>query len=210
MPSSTLGRRIALASALALLLGALPTAYMKVLGGDFPADTKPEGAYLRIALAVRDERVEQAFAYLETEAQWALHSMLEYEQKSHALIARDYPEPDRARLLPRYEMAARAADAPAYFAAYARAKGLLTRLSRDLSGIAAVETQGERAVVQTARGTRYPFRKRDNGIWGLTIFTAELTAEAQRAARDHGLVEKAAGDYAAARDAAKGFGAKQK
>jgi hypothetical protein len=64
-----------------------------------------------------------------------------------------------------------------------------------MSGIAKVEVQGERATVETARGTRYPFRKRDNGIWGLTLFTATLDAEADKAARDASLIDKAAEDY---------------
>jgi hypothetical protein len=49
--------------------------------------------------------------------------------------------------------------------------------------------------VVTARATRYPFRRRDNGIWGLTIFTAELEAEAERATRDLDMVDRAARDY---------------
>jgi len=49
--------------------------------------------------------------------------------------------------------------------------------------------------VQTAHGTRYPFRRRDNGIWGLTMFTATLDTEAEKAARDSALIEKAASDY---------------
>ena len=51
------------------------------------------------------------------------------------------------------------------------------------------------ATVETARGTRYGFRRRDNGLWGLTLFTADLTAEAERAARDWDIVERAAKDY---------------
>jgi hypothetical protein len=47
----------------------------------------------------------------------------------------------------------------------------------------------------TARGTRYPFLRRENGIWGLTIFTAELAAEAERATRDLDMVERDAQDY---------------
>ena len=58
-----------------------------------------------------------------------------------------------------------------------------------------MEVQGERATVVTARGTRYPFRRRENGIWGLTVFTAELDAEAERATRDLEVVERAAADY---------------
>ena len=43
------------------------------------------------------------------------------------------------------------------------------------------------------------FRRRENGIWGLTMFTAELQAEAERASRDLEVVDAAARDYAGAR-----------
>jgi hypothetical protein len=66
--------------------------------------------------------------------------------------------------------------------------------------VASVERNAERATVQTARGTRYPFRIRpENGIWGLTLFTAELVQEAERAARDFQLIDRAAADYERAR-----------
>jgi hypothetical protein len=58
-----------------------------------------------------------------------------------------------------------------------------------------VDAASERATVVTARGTRWPFRRRDNGIWGITIFTAELVAEAEKATRDLAVVESAAADY---------------
>jgi hypothetical protein len=75
----------------------------------------------------------------------------------------------------------------------------VARLRRDLSGVASVEVQGERATVETSRKTRYAFRRRENGIWGLTLFTAALRAEAQAAARDFSVVERAAADYRAAK-----------
>jgi len=77
----------------------------------------------------------------------------------------------------------------------ARERGWLDRLRRDMSGVQRVEISGERATVETARGTRYPFRRRPNGIWGTTLFTAALTTEAERAARDLQLIERAADDY---------------
>jgi hypothetical protein len=81
------------------------------------------------------------------------------------------------------------------FALIAERRGWIKRLRRDLSGVAKVEIDGPRATVQTARGTRYPFRVRDNGIWGLTIFTADLVAESERASRDLDVVATAADDY---------------
>ena len=81
------------------------------------------------------------------------------------------------------------------FALLAEQKGFVRQLRRDLSGVAKVETSGPRATVVTVRGTRYPFRVRDNGIWGLTLFTAPLLAEAERASRDLAVVTAAADDY---------------
>jgi hypothetical protein len=85
------------------------------------------------------------------------------------------------------------------FALYAHQNAWLARLRKDMSAMASVEVTGERATVETVRGTRYPFRRRDNGIWGLTLFTAKLVAEAEKAARDHSLIEQAARDYERAR-----------
>ena len=68
-----------------------------------------------------------------------------------------------------------------------------------MSGVDQVEIRGDRASVQTVKGSRYPFRRRENGIWGLTLFTASLVAEAEKAARDAEIVERAATDYERAR-----------
>jgi hypothetical protein len=87
------------------------------------------------------------------------------------------------------------------FAVYARRNGWLQRLRRDLSGAVSVQIDGERASIQTARGTRYPFRRRENGIWGMTLFTATLVAEAEKATHDALMVERAAADYDRARRA---------
>jgi len=161
----------------------------------FPSDTTPEGAYLRISLALGRGDARGIFAYLEEAAQHACFSLHDYRRRSSALVASRYPEPERSRLLASYRAVAEARDAIDVFLDEASRRGWIARLRRDLSGIATVEIGGERATVVTARGTRYPFRRRPNGIWGLTLFTAELTTEAERAARDHDVVERAAGDY---------------
>lgn len=193
-----LARRVALAVALLALLVLGPTVYMKLQASNFPADTTPEGAYLRIVVAVRDDHLAEAFAYLETEAQWACFTTRDYRQRSSVLVAASYPEPDKGRLLASYQPAAASADAPAYFAVLAREKGWVSRLRRDLSGVASTEIQGDRATIETARHTRYTFRRRENGIWGLTLFTPELKADALIAARDFSMVERAAADYRSA------------
>ena len=191
-----MSRRTAIVTGALFVLGGVPTVYI-VSGSRFPPDTTPEGAYLRLVLAVGDDRLESAFAYLETEAQWACFTVFDYERRAHDLVAASYPEPERARLLAQYRLAHEARDAEALFAKLAHVRGWVQRLRRDLSGIARVETSGERATIETARGTRYPFRRRENGIWGTTLFTAELRENAQRAARDFSVVERAAADYAA-------------
>lgn len=164
----------------------------------FPADTTPEGAYARIALAIAERRPRDAFAYLETEAQWASFTIRDLRRKACERVRASYPPADQGKLLDAWQKEADAPDGRDEFALFAASRGWVARLERDLSGAAHVEVQGGRATVVTARGTRYAFRRRDNGIWGLTLFTAELDAEAERAARDLAVVERAADDYARA------------
>lgn len=193
-----LSRRFVIGSLMTSLLIVAPTAYLAARSHEYPPDTTPEGAYMRIVQAVQRDALEDAFAYLETEAQWACFSIHDYRKRAHALVEQSYPEPERSKLLEQYARAAKAPDGQHLFADEAKTRGWITKLRRDLSGVASVEIQGERASIETVRKTRYPFRKRDNGIWGLTLFTAELKAEAQAAARDFSVVERAAKDYEAA------------
>ena len=165
----------------------------------FPPDTTPEGAYLRVARSIGRGEPRVVFAYLEDRAQHAAYTIRDYRKKSRDRVADAYPEPERTRLLAQYGPHADAPDGPDVWVEMATRLGWLARLRRDLSGIARVEIAGERATIETARGTRYPFRRRENGIWGLSLFTAELVAEAERAARDWDVVERAALDYERAR-----------
>jgi len=162
----------------------------------FPPDTSPDGAYDRIALAIAERRPRDAFAYLETEAQWACFTIRDLRQKACDRVLASYPQDQQGKLLDAWHEEAEAPDGPDIFALFAARRGWVARLERDLSGVDHVEVQGERATVVTARGTRYAFRRRENGIWGLTLFTAELDAEAERAARDLEVVDRAASDYA--------------
>lgn len=161
----------------------------------FPPDTTPEGAYMRIARAVREDAPENAFAYLEEDAQHACFTIVGYAMKAEARIVEAYPEPERSEALARYGPLAAAGDGAGLFARVAEHAGYVDRLRRDLSGVASVTIDGDRATVVTARGTRYPFRRRPNGIWGLTLFTAELTQRAEHLARDWELIQNAAADY---------------
>ncbi len=162
----------------------------------FPSDRTPEGAYYRVAIAVNRGDPAQFFAYLETPAQHACYTIRDYRKKARARVLAAYPEPERTAMAARHEAEANAPDGSDVFSLYARRLGWMNRLRGDLSGIRKVEMRGERATVETVRGTRYPFRRRpENGIWGLTLFTAALAEEAERAARDYQLIERAALDY---------------
>ncbi|WP_437296433.1 hypothetical protein [Sorangium sp. So ce426] len=179
----------------AAIVGALALVLVVVKFGRFPPDTTPEGAYLRIANSIGVNDPRACFAYLEDRAQHAAYTIRDYRRKASERIEASYPEAERARLLEQYRAHAMAEDGADVWVDMATKQGFVARLRRDLSGIGKVEVTGERATVETARGTRYPFRRRDNGIWGLTLFTADLVAEAERAARDWDVVEKAALDY---------------
>ncbi|MDC0679371.1 MULTISPECIES: hypothetical protein [Sorangium] len=185
-------RAIAWGAAVVALL-ALVLVWRKL--NQFPPDTTPEGAYLRIAYNIGVSDARACFPYLEDRAQHAAYTIRDYRRKASERIEASYPEPERARLLEQYRAHAMAEDGADVWVDMATKQGFIARLRRDLSGIGKVEVTGERATVETARGTRYPFRRRDNGIWGLTLFTADLVAEAERAARDWDVVEKAALDY---------------
>src|SRR5450432_256366 len=161
----------------------------------FPSDRTPQGAYLRIGIAVNRGRPQDFFAYTETRAEHACYTIRDYRKKTRERVLAAFPEPERSRLAAQYAEEAAAPDGSDVLAIYARQNGWMNRLRKDMSGIARIDIQGERATVETARGTRYPFRRRENGIWGLTLFTATLSAEAEKAARDLDLIDKSAQDY---------------
>lgn len=170
-----------------------------ILYRPYPSDRTPEGAYMRIARSVTEDDPRAFFAYLETEAQWACYTIRDMRKKASTRVAASFPEPQRSELLAKYARFADAADGRDVFAILYAERGWAKRLRKDLSGAVKVDVDGERASVVTARGTRWPFRRRDNGIWGLTIFTGELVAEAEKATRDLAVVDAAAADYDKAR-----------
>lgn len=180
--------------ALACLGGALLLSFVWA-HVSFPSDRTPKGAYLRVVIAVNRGRAQDFFAYTETRAQHACYTIRDYRKKTRERVLQSFPEPERSRLAAQYAEEAAAPDGADVLAIYAKQNGWMNRLRKDMSGIAKIDEQGERATVETVHGTRYPFRRRDNGIWGLTLFTATLSAEAEKAARDLELIEKAASDY---------------
>lgn len=196
-PYSVSRRKLFAAGGAAALVGALALVWHKITR--FPPDTAPEGAYFRVAAMLGEGDARGCFAYLEDAAQHAAFTIRDYRKKASDRVAAAYPEPERARLLELYGPFATAADGADVWLVLAERRGWVGRLRRDLSGIAKVEVQGDRATIETALGTRYAFRRRDNGMWGLTMFTAELVAEAERAARDFDVVDRAAADYERAR-----------
>lgn len=183
------------AALIALAAVVLPVGGWLALRTPFPADTTPEGAYMRIAKSVADNDPKSFFAYLEQEAQWACYTIRDKRRAATERITASYPESARAEMLERYRAIAGLADGSDLFAVLYRDRGWAKRLRKDMSGVASVDRDGDRASVVTVQGTRWPFRKRDNGIWGITIFTAELLADAEKATRDLAVVEAAAADY---------------
>jgi hypothetical protein len=190
--------KIAAIAALSVLIGV--AVFIARAHRTFPSERTPDGAYLRLVLAITKGQPVECFPYLETQAQWACHTIRDYRSRAQARIAESYPEPERTRLLSAHRPEAEAADGAGIWVLLAERRGWIARLRGDLSGIKGVEIAGERATIETARGTRYAFRKGENGIWGLTLFTAELLEESERAARDHDLITRAADDYASAAD----------
>ncbi len=164
----------------------------------YPTDRTPKGAYYRIVTAVNRGDTRAIFPYVETRGQHAAFSIQGYSEKATDLVRRHYPEPEKQRLLARLQPLVDAQDGPGVFELYAQRHGWVAQLRKDLSGVANMVIEGDRATIETARGTRYPFRRRENGIWGLTIFTAQLVADAEKAARDYSVIQQAAEDYQAA------------
>lgn len=154
---------------------------------------------MRIAKSVADDDPRAFFAYLEQEAQWACFTIRDMRAKATARIDKSYPEPRRSELLAQYGAMASARDGSDVFALLYAQRGWAKRLRRDMAGAVKTDVEGDRASVVTARGTRWPFRRRDNGIWGITVFTAELVAESEKATRDLAVVSAAAEDYERAR-----------
>ncbi len=191
----TAWRPIAIVAAVVLV----PMAIIAIVHRPFPSDQTPKGAYMRVAQAVGQDDPKAFFAYLETEAQWACFTVHDMRKQASKRVADSYPEPRRSEMLAQYKSAAEAADGSDVFATLYRERGWARRLRKDLSGVAKVEVEGERASVVTAQGTRWPFRRRANGIWGVTVFTAELLADAEKATRDLAVVTAAADDYDRAR-----------
>lgn len=161
----------------------------------YPTDRTPKGAYYRVATAVNRGQPKELFPYLETAAQHAAFTIHKYSVDAVRRIDAGYP-PDRVqREKERFVSLANREPGPGVFEWYAEKYGWMDQLRRDLSGIANVEIAGERATVETVRGTRYAFRLRDNGMWGLTLFTARLVADAEKVARDYSVIDAAASDY---------------
>ena len=167
-----------------LALTALAGAMIYWKFGRFPPETEPKGAYLRIVQALQDGRPVEIFPYTETATQHGCYSILGYHRDAYQLITAEFPEERKLSDAPRYEEFAGMKDGSEVFLSIAVRGGYLERLTKDLSAVKQVQINGERATVETVRGTRYSFRRRSNGIWGLTMFSAEIQTEALRSARE--------------------------
>lgn len=180
----------------ALLILLIPLLVFAYSWWTYPSDRTPEGAYLRVVSAVNRGAAAAFFAYTEEAAQHACFSIRDYRKQTLLVAEEHYPTEELALLKERYEPFAAAQDGADVFALMVEREGWLAQLRRDVSGVKAVEEEGPRASVITSKGTRYAFRKRPNGIWGMTAFTPTLVDEKERAARDLEQVEKAAKDFA--------------
>lgn len=174
-----------------------------VVGGGawlfYPSDRTPKGAYFRLTNGVNRGKARDVFPYLETAAQHAAFTIHKYHSAAIKRIDEGYPVEQRDVERRRFAELAALEPGPGVFEWYARRYNWIEQLRKDLSGVASVEVSGERATVETVRGTRYAFRQRENGMWGLTSFTARLVGDAEKAARDYSLVDAAATDYERAR-----------
>lgn len=190
------GRRsflAAFAALVALVAAAVIGCRKKV---PFPAEDTPEGAYARICIAIAEGRPRDIFPYLEDEAQWAAHTIRKERSTALSRARASHPPDELEKLVAELGADASAADGADVFTRLARARGWIGRLRRDLSGIARVERDGDRVTIVTARGSRYAMRRRTVGIYGLTMFTAELVDSAEKATRDRARIEEAARDFA--------------
>lgn len=178
-----------------VLVAGVPVAWTIYDSLRFPSEQTPEGAYLRIVLALNQGRDRDVFSFLEEDAQNAICTIHEYRARALAKVRASFEEPERSQWEANYREEGDADGPSALWAILAARHGWLSRLRSDLSGIAAVERVGKRATVVTTRATRYPFREAERGFWGLTLFTAEIVAQKDRAPRDYLLVEQAAADY---------------
>jgi hypothetical protein len=168
----------------------------------YPTDRTPKGAYYRVTTAVNRGQPLELFPYLETAAQHAAFTIHKYSVDAVKRIDAAYPAESAQRERDRFLALAAREPGPGVFEWYADKYAWMDQLRRDLSGVANVEIAGERATVETVRGTRYAFRLRDNGMWGLTLFTARLVADAEKIARDYSVIDAAASDYERAKNAA--------
>lgn len=192
------------ASAAAVALAALLSgASCAPAARPFPEKTSPEGAYAQVCVAVAEGRLRDVFPFVEDEAQWAAYTIQKERATALERARRSFPKEALTTLEADYGPDAAAPDGADVFVRLGKARGWFARLKRDLSGVARTELDGDRATLVTARGSRYPMRRRTVGLWGFTAYTAELTVDAERATRDRLRVEAAARDY----DLAKGQGA---
>src|SRR5579884_799978 len=142
-------RRLPLLVLAALLAAAVAVGAHVINRRPFPPDTTPEGAYARIALSIAERRPRDAFAYLETDAQWAAYTIRDARRRASERVRAAYPEAQRGPLLREWKDEAEAPDGADVFALMAARRGWIRRLERDLSGVASVDVRGERATVVT-------------------------------------------------------------
>jgi hypothetical protein len=191
-------RRWALLGLAALAVGLVALFVVRAFSS-LPPETQPEGAYVRVAERISGGEERRVFALLDDRAKDACDRLWKARREASNRVDGAYPEPERTRLLEKYKPVAGAESAEEAWDVLAVRRGWIALLRKDLSGVTKVVVDdaggGEAATIETARGARYPFAKRANGTWGLSLFTAELVDDAWRAERDLEVIQKAAADY---------------
>lgn len=122
----------------------------------------PERAGAEVAEAARAGKLERVFDLLDKNTRWSIMSVHKDRQQICKLIQDHYPKERQARELRRCHLAAAAADARAFFVAYAKQhKQLVEPLAR-LQVAGAGHGSGSRVELEGG-GQRVPFCKEDGG-----------------------------------------------
>ncbi len=174
---------------------ALGAVFLGVYARSYPADTTPEGAYLRMAKHLELGQPQVVFSYLEVAARDATYAMARTRTESLAVVRKNFPADEVLVFTEKYGAIAVGDNGPQAFARYAEARGWVAHLTKGLSPIEHVENDGDLATVVTATGGRYVFHRDPDGRYGLTFFTAELVAQAQQALRDREVILRSGVDY---------------
>lgn len=141
------------------------------------------GALDAASRAIEARDTAQLFRVVDQRARHALASIAKDRREAAVLVARDYPDAERAAALAALGDAAGVRDAAGLFARRCDA-ACIDDLGRRIGAPASTETASDETVVHTARGETLRLYHGDDGWWGLVWNTAALVQERDRAAQD--------------------------